>query len=105
MLITGQLLVVCRLFLANNRSLLVNRLGPAVLALKYNRFLSGQVRVKGIPENWGSKKAAQRAKISKKNETTGDFIMAEDGNFEDILAPLRAAVKEQVTFLKLTSNS
>lgn len=52
---------------------------------------------KGLPENWGSKKKDARYKPIKLV-----YEMATDENVEVILAPLRAAVKEQVRNLNLT---
>ncbi|CAL8135036.1 unnamed protein product [Orchesella dallaii] len=46
-------------------------------------------KVKGLPENWGSKKERSRKPVKIGIE------MATDEKIEEILAPLRAAVKEQ----------
>lgn len=59
-----------------------------------SRFQSNQpaaVRKKGFPENWGSKRKARPKPIRIV------YDMATDEKIEEILAPLRAAVKEQVS--------
>lgn len=47
---------------------------------------------KGLPDNWGSKRRSRGKPIKIVIE------MATDENIEEILAPLRAAVKEQVRY-------
>lgn len=60
---------------------------------------SSSPAAKGLPDNWGSKKKSRPQKPIKIV-----IEMATDEKVEEILAPLRAAVKEQVGSKSFTKN-
>lgn len=87
-------------FQTNSTSLLsphrfLNPLASGCLSVRRNSTNSAAPRKSKLPENWGTKKKSviEEFKSKKKNKDV-IYIMAD--NAEEILAPLRASVKEQV---------
>jgi hypothetical protein len=61
----------------------------------WNSTKAGPPRKTKLPENWGIKKRSQQS------QTKNQHLIFMADNAEEILAPLRASVKEQVLIFKI----
>ena len=85
-------------------NILTKQLGRALFKFarlqSSTRFLHTQALVNRFASDWGSKKRELLKSVPgySRNTATEDFTMAEgDVNIEEVLAPLRVLVKEQVS--------